>query len=132
MSFRWDKLLPTKNTLIRFRDPTTDDALNYDHGVIWVHKTDNKAWLLRDGIVTLLPPTSGMAVDITDGADYSDLQTAMTELESQFSNLEQEIDDLNLDNIITSVPASGGYQIKQLDLDADKKIVVTHDDTAEP
>lgn len=69
MSFRWDKLLPTKNTLVRYRNPTTTDALNYDHGVIWINQPDNAAWLLRDGTVTALPPTSGAAVDITDQAD---------------------------------------------------------------
>lgn len=116
MSFRWDKLLATKNTLIRYRDPTTDDALNYDHGVIWINQPDNKAWLLRDGIVTLLPPTSGAAVDITDQADYSDLQDSITALEAE------------MENVIKSDPGTGDYKITKLRLDEDKKIVVTHDD----
>ena len=119
MSFRWDKLLATKNTLIRYRDPTTDDALNYDHGVIWINQPENKAWLLRDGTVTLLPPTSGAAVDITDHADYSDLQNSITELENA------------MDNVIKSEPGAGDYKITHLKLDEDKKIVFTHNAVAE-
>ena len=125
MTLRWDLLLPTKTTLIRERDPTLADA-DYDYAVIWVNKLTNSAWLLKDSTMQVLPPTSGTVIDIA-----TEDTTTLVELETSINNLQQDIDDLNLDNVITSEPTSGQYQINELALDADKKIIVTHNDTAE-
>jgi len=116
MSFRWDKLVATKTTLIKQRDPTAADAI-YTYGVIWVNQPDNKAWLLKDGAVHILPPTSGLATDITDRADYADMQDSITQLETE------------MDSVIKSEPGTSDYKILKLKLDENKKIVVTHNET---
>ena len=120
MTIQWDLLLPTKKTLIRERDPTIADA-HYDYSVIWVNTLTNSAWLLKDNTMQVLPPTTGTVVDVAT-ADT----TTVTELEAQITSLESE-----MDTTIKSEPTSGEYQINELTLDADKKVVVTHDDTPE-
>lgn len=88
MTLRWDLLSPTKTTLIKERDPTIADA-NYDYGVIWVNKPTNSAWLLKDGTIQVLPPTTGTVIDIASAGT-----TTIAELGASLSNLQQELDDL--------------------------------------
>jgi len=99
MTLRWDLLLPTKTTLIRDRDPEIADA-HYDYGVIWVNKPDNKAWLLKDGTITVLPPTTGTLVITGDTSS-----TSMADLEESIANLEagamlKSVYDIDHDDIV--------------------------------
>lgn len=119
MTLRWDKLLPTKTTLIKNRNPTVNDAI-YDYAVIWVNKLTNSAWLLKDGTIQTLPPTSG---NVTVGDTSS---TSIAELANSLSNLQSD-----MENTVKSDPSGGQYQITEIALDADKKIVVTHNNTPE-
>ncbi len=120
MTIRWDLLKPSKTTLIKERDPTIADA-DYDYGVIWVNKLTNSAWLLKDSTMQILPPTTGTVIDIATEDDLS-----LTELDARMDNLEADMGDA-----ITSEPTPGQYKINELALDTNKKIIVTHEDTAE-
>jgi hypothetical protein len=119
MAFQWDKMPATKTTLQRDRAPTTADAV-YDYPVIWVYTASNLAWLLKDGAISTLPPTSGNVV-VGDTSS-----TSIADLEDQIADLQSDMDD-----VIKSDPEGGQYQITELALDADKKVVVTHNDTPE-
>jgi len=111
MTLRWDLLLPTKTTLINDRDPTVADA-DYDYAVIWVNKPTNRAWLLKDSTMQILPPTSGTVIDIAS-ADAPSL----TELEAAVANIEADMDeemmrksvyDIDLTNIVDEAEAVDG------------------------
>ena len=119
MAINWRALEGTKNTLMKTTDPTAADAI-YDYPVVWVNTTSNLAWLLKDGAINSLPPTSGNTVT----GDTS--STSIADLEGQISDLQTEID-----GAIKSDPTGGQYQITELALDANKKVVVTHSDTPE-
>lgn len=109
MAFRWDLLLPTKTTLIRQRDPTVADAY-YDYGVIWINKPDNKAWLLKDGVIYILPPTSGMVTDIGSWPNYGDvLQDVVDIVETTMDEyMKKEIYDTDLDNVVDEAETIDG------------------------
>jgi hypothetical protein len=119
MAFRWDLLPPTKTTLQRDRAPTTADATAW-YPVIWIYTSENLAWLLKDGTIQVLPPTSG---NVTTGDTSS---TSIADLESDITNIQAE-----LENAVMSDPSGGQYQITEIALDANKKVVVTHNDTPE-
>ena len=127
MAFRWDLLQPTKTTLQRDRAPTTADATAW-YPVVWVYTSANLAWLLKDNTIQVLPPTSGNAVIIPGISS-----TSFSELEAKVDGLETEVDDISTDltNVVLSDPGSTEYQITEIALDANKKIIVTHDDTPE-
>ena len=127
MAFRWDLLAPTSTTLQRDRTPTTADATAW-YPVVWVYTSQNLAWLLKDGTIQVLPPTSGNVV-VVDGVT----PTELADLESRVDDLEEDVEDYNtsIENMITSVPTSTQYKITELALDENKKVVVTHDDTPE-
>lgn len=128
MAFRWDLLKPTKTTLQRNRAPVVSDASAW-YPVVWVYTAMNLAWLLKDGTIQVLPPTSG---NVTIIAGVS--ATSFNELESKVDNLEADMDEYVasvLDNVITSEPTAGQYRVHEISLDANKKIIVTNEDTAE-
>ena len=97
MTLRWDKLFPTMKTLIKKRDPTTADA-DYEYAVIWVNELINKAWLLKDGHITLLPPTTGTVTDLITGRSLSDLQSTMEELEDEI--MRKTVYDKDKDGVV--------------------------------
>jgi len=119
MAFRWDLLKETKTTWQRNRAPTTADASMW-YPVVWVYTSANLAWLLKDGTIQTLPPTSG---NVTVGETSS---TSISDLENQISNLQADIG-----NVVRSDPSGGQYKINEIALDANKKVVVTHEDTPE-
>jgi len=125
MAFRWDLLKPTKTTWQRNRAPTVADASMW-YPVVWVYTAMNLAWLLKDGTIQVLPPTSGNTVVVASGSG-----TSITELEAKVDNLQADMDEYVesvLDNVITSDPTASEYKINHLTLNEDKKIVVSHDD----
>jgi len=102
MTIQWDLLLPTKTTLIRARDPTIADA-HYDYAVIWVNKLTNRAWLLKDDTMQVLPPTTGTVVDVAS-ADYPsliELEAAVADIEAdlQADVMRKSVYDIDLDDI---------------------------------
>lgn len=122
MTIRWDKLFGTKNTLLKHRDPVTADAY-FEYSVIWVNVDSNEAWLLRDGVVRVLPSTISVAT-LVGGSEVS--QEDFNDLEATVNNLADQIDD-----VVKSQPASGDYKISKLALDGNGKIIVTHNDNPE-
>ena len=97
--------------------------------VVWVYTAENLAWLLKDGTIQVLPPTSGN-IGTVEGVT----STEFSDLESRVDNLQIEVDDFvatDLDGMIKSIPTSTQYKITELALDENKKVVVTHDDTPE-
>jgi hypothetical protein len=128
MAFRWDLLPQTSTTLQRDRAPVVADASAW-YPVVWVYTAENLAWLLKDGTIQVLPPTSGN-IGTVEGVT----STEFSDLESRVDNLQIEVDDFvatDLDGMIKSIPTSTQYKITELALDENKKVVVTHDDTPE-
>jgi len=97
MTVQWDKLLPTKTTLIKQRDPIVADA-NYDYTVIWVNKLTNSAWLLKDGAITRMPPTSDTVTGLFTGLSLSDLQSTIEDLEGDI--MRKGVYDTDLDSVV--------------------------------
>jgi hypothetical protein len=119
MAFRWDLIPETSTTLQRNRAPTAADADAW-YPVVWVYTSENLAWLLKDGTIQTLPPASG---NVTTGDTSS---TSIADLEGEIADLRSDIE-----NVVTSDPSGGQYQINEIALDSNLKIVVTHDDTPE-
>lgn len=105
MTLQWDKLLPTKTTLIKQCDPTVADA-NYDYGVIWVNKLTNNAWLLKDGGITRLPPTTGTVTDLSTGLSLSDLQSTIEDLEDDI--MRKAVYDKDMDGVVDEAESIDG------------------------
>ena len=107
MTLRWDLLLPTKTTLIRDRDPTIADA-DYDYAVIWVNKPTNKAWLLKDSTMQVLPPTTGTVIDIAtaDLPSLTELEAAVANIESNY--MQKAVYDADLDDIVDEAESIDG------------------------
>ena len=79
----WSALQPTKAMLMKTTDPTSVDATQ-NYPVVWVNTVSNSAWLLKDGTIQVLPPTSGNVSSSTGGESA----TSISDLESQINNIE--------------------------------------------
>ena len=106
MAFQWDKMPATKTILQKDRAPTTADAV-YDYPVIWVYTASNLAWLLKDGAIQVLPPTSGnITVIETSSASLAELENEIDAIESDY--MKKSIYDTDSDSVVDEAETIDG------------------------
>jgi len=105
MAFRWDLLPQTSTTLQRDRAPTTGDATAW-YPIIWVYTAKNQAWLLKDGTIQSLPPTTGDPAGVNTSAALSELEAALANIQEDYM---KKVDyDTDEDNIVDEAESIDG------------------------
>lgn len=116
MALTWEKLKAFGNIVKRTSVPTVTDC-TFDAITIWVNTITDIGYLINGTAITPLPVTLSSVPDLVTGISVADLQAALSELQA------------TIDNMITSDPTTGQYEVSGVRLDADKKVVITYDDS---